>query len=316
MSLESKIEKSSLYKILSTDDEASLDANIDWSDRDTRMMAKKFTVIMLGRKKGFLSSKALKVASDRQMVTSYLEGKVDIQRLKRLLEIELDVNEGIHRSVNELLLDDYATHEDLMRLFNSTHEVQGQALNSPIRVEAIPFLEVADMSNVPSITGQVLPSNNHSQTSNRDSVRDDIRGSLFSTQNTNPSQTAGVNVPISSTTQNLFDRFSTIRNNSLQHFRRLGINFDVVRPMLPEPEYSENALTTIRNLLDSTGDQTLNLSEREYFQSMANFISRRLLDYNTLSDEQKIELRTTVDSLLDQIAIREEFYRMGHATRT
>lgn len=145
MSLESEIQRSFLFNILSSNDEKELDSFIDWDNKNTRMMIKKLGALISCKQNGLLSNTDVKIATDRKLTKSYLSGNVDLDRLKTLLRLELGSDGKSLRDVNELIKLDYATHEELMRYLDSNVKeaspVVADAL--PIAVEASPFVELS-----------------------------------------------------------------------------------------------------------------------------------------------------------------------------
>lgn len=144
MSLESRIENSYLYNILTSNNQTELQSKIEW-DEDLILMATKIAAIISCKKKGYLNDVDIRVVSDRKMITSLFNGNVDVDRLKTLMGIEIETSEGTTRSDRELITEDYITHERMMELMdtfiNDTQAVECVRVDSPTRIEAVPFIE-------------------------------------------------------------------------------------------------------------------------------------------------------------------------------
>lgn len=88
---DSQILNSSLLRIFTSNDHNMFDQTIGQLDDETLLLIKKLTVVLLGKKRGLLSDKALNVVADKELFKSFLEGNIDIDRLKTLLKLEMDM---------------------------------------------------------------------------------------------------------------------------------------------------------------------------------------------------------------------------------
>lgn len=122
LSEEEKIKKSAVYMIMSTNDHEKLDSYIDMNDPLIRLYSKKLAVILCGKHNGKLNETALNICSDRQIVTSILNANIDKDRLKKLLEIEINAKSGIQTDLRNLIHLDYAKSEDIRKIMLKMEE--------------------------------------------------------------------------------------------------------------------------------------------------------------------------------------------------
>lgn len=114
-----EIKQTSLYKIFSNEDSQVFQKFIGTPNQKTNLNIMRLATILIGKETGKLNETALKIISDRQIIQSILNGNFDMNRLYKLLEIELKIKKGENVSLEERINMDYVTHEEILKMIDS-----------------------------------------------------------------------------------------------------------------------------------------------------------------------------------------------------
>lgn len=116
-----EIEQTTLYRIFSINDQKFIEdliakETVTEEDRDINLLLAKLALIIKSKKNGKINDKAISILTNRDLMTSILNGKPNINQLKKILNIEIEKRNGIKHSTMQLINSEYIDNSEVMRL--------------------------------------------------------------------------------------------------------------------------------------------------------------------------------------------------------
>lgn len=132
---DSEIEKSIILSILSCEDDATIDKEIsERFNKEDYLLAKKLALIMIGKKSHILGNRAISIVSDREFLSSILNGEINFERLKILLKLEMDPRVPLEDKNDIFLKYDHLPYSDLKQLYLKT-KIEKELLQQELDME-------------------------------------------------------------------------------------------------------------------------------------------------------------------------------------
>lgn len=146
---DSRIVNSMLLKIMNCNDANLLTKTIIGNiTQEDNILLLKLSTIIIGRKIGVLNNKVINVISDQTFLKSILNEKIDIDRLKTLLKLEIDERININ---DELLLQyNYLPYEKIKELFIKIRE-ENKSLKTKNMIDSIRSTEILNIFKIDEI---------------------------------------------------------------------------------------------------------------------------------------------------------------------
>ena len=118
---DSQIEKSTILSIMSCTNESIIDKEIsDRLNKEDIILAKKITLFLIGKKSHILGNRSISLISDREFLTSLMDGEINLERLKMMLKFEMDSRIPKENKDELKLKYNYLPYDKLKELYIKT----------------------------------------------------------------------------------------------------------------------------------------------------------------------------------------------------